>query len=325
MLVVSILLPASGAASRSSVLLVVVDDLGWRDVGFRGSGYNTPNIDALAREGTVLTGWYVCRVCVPTRTSLVSGRYPWTNGLSAGMIVDGFPSSLPLVAPEAAGRGRPLLTLAERLRALQYSTTAAGKWDVGMERWSRTPTHRGFDNFVGFYNAGEDHFTHECGAMFGPPEFSSWMFTDLRNGTAPLAKNGTFSTTLFTQAAIDGIVGTPMSQPFFVYLAYQAVHTPLQAPADALERCLGIKNLARRTYCAMMVGVDDGVGEVMRHVQAVGRANNTITFLTTDNGGTALGAGSNTPLRYDAKVPQLYTTRCSCDQQFDRFNVLPTP
>jgi arylsulfatase A-like enzyme len=123
------------------------------------------------------------------------------------------------------------------------------------------------------------------------------MFTDLRNGTAPLSKNGTFSTTLFTQAAIDGIVGTPMSQPFFVYLAYQAVHTPLQAPADALERCAAIKNLARRTYCAMMMGVDDGVGEVMRQVQAVGRANSTITFLTTDNGGTALGAGSNTPLR----------------------------
>ena len=143
----------AGLSSRSrpppSVLLVVVDDLGWRDVGFRGSaGYQTPHIDALTRDGTVLTGWYVCRVCVPTRTALMSGRYPWTNGIAAGMIVDGFPSSLPLVAPEPAGTQRPLRTLAERLHAVGYATTAAGKWDCGMERWSRTPTRRGLERFV---------------------------------------------------------------------------------------------------------------------------------------------------------------------------------
>ena len=281
-----------------SVLLVVVDDLGWRDVGFRGSaGYHTPHIDALARDGTVLTGWYVCRVCAPTRTALMSGRYPWTNGIAAGMIVDGFPSSLPLVAPEPAGKQRPLRTLAERLHAVGYATTAAGKWDCGMERWSRTPTRRGFERFVGFYNAGEDHFTHQVGAMFGPPKFASWMYTDLRNGTQPLSKNGTFSTELFTAAAIEGIVTTPSDQPFFVYLAYQAVHTPLQAAPEAFARCAAIADTARRTYCAMMMGVDDGIGAVMAELEVVGRSNSTVTILTTDNGGTALGAGSNTPLR----------------------------
>ena len=193
--VLTLLLLAGGLSARTkpNILLVVVDDLGFGDVGFRsadsatgGTGdIITPTIDALARTGVVLSDYYVQPICSPTRTALLSGRYSYTVGAAGGVITNGRPNALPL----------NVSTIADHLRAGGWRCMAAGKWDLGMHAWKFTPTFRGFEHFVGFYDAAEDHFTHMA---------AHWL--DLRNGTAPLrTQTGTYSTHLYTAAVVDFI------------------------------------------------------------------------------------------------------------------------
>ena len=193
--VLTLLLLAGGLSARTkpNILLVVVDDLGFGDVGFRsadsatgGTGdIITPTIDALARTGVVLSDYYVQPICSPTRTALLSGRYSYTVGAAGGVITNGRPNALPL----------NVSTIADHLRAGGWRCMAAGKWDLGMLAWKFTPTFRGFEHFVGFYDAAEDHFTHMA---------AHWL--DLRNDTAPLrTQTGTYSTHLYTAAVVDFI------------------------------------------------------------------------------------------------------------------------
>ena len=188
LLLLGLVMPLS--ATRPTILLTVVDDLGFGDVGFRSSRVGTgdivtPTIDALAASGVVLGKYYVHPICSPTRTALLSGRYSYTVGAAGGVITNGRPNALPL----------NVSTLADHLRAAGWRCMAAGKWDLGMHAWSFTPTFRGFERFVGFYDAAEDHFTHEAGRAL-----------DLRNDTAPLrTEAGVYSTNLYASAVVNFI------------------------------------------------------------------------------------------------------------------------
>ena len=119
-----------------------------------GAAVRTPAIDELALAGVRLEQYYVVQLCSPTRTSLLSGRYPYNIGMNEEVIVDGHPSCMPTT----------VATLADRLSASGWATSAYGKWDAGMTSWGCTPTCRGFDHFYGFYNAFNDYFTHHVGA-----------------------------------------------------------------------------------------------------------------------------------------------------------------
>ena len=148
--------PGTPAANKPPphLVMMVIDDLGWTDVGFHGGNYPTPNIDKLAADGIKLDKYYVQQVCSPTRSALMTARYPFRTGLQhTTTLAPGSGAKLPSDTD----------TLAEVLKRAGYATHAIGKWHLGFESWAETPIGRGFDSYVGYLNGGEDYYTHELG------------------------------------------------------------------------------------------------------------------------------------------------------------------
>ena len=180
-----------------------------------------------------------------------------------------------------------------------------GKWDLGMHKWEYTPTYRGFDTFYGYYNAEEDYFTHSVGATAYPdPDHPGHLLhphgIDFRSNKDPVTnENGTYSTNLFTKAIQDAITSHDKDKkPFFVYGAYQSVHTPLQVPDRYTEgECLLISYVNRKTFCGMMQALDEGIKNITATLEANGFLDNTIIIFSTDNGGQTASGSSNWPLR----------------------------
>ena len=179
-----------------------------------------------------------------------------------------------------------------------------GKWDLGMHTWEYTPTYRGFDTFYGFYNAEEDHFTHEAASVLFPdPDSPGKMHRtrglDLRsNKEAVTTEKGTYSTNLYTRVIQDAITSyTEDQKPFFIYGAYQAPHDPLQVPEKYLENCRGIPYHKRRVFCGMMQALDEGISNITETLEAKRLIDNTVIILTTDNGGQTATGSRNWPLR----------------------------
>ena len=235
---------AAPPAKKTNVILFVIDDLGWADLAFEGfppamertagghAEFSTPHLDRLAREGVLLDRYYVNQLCSPTRTSLVSSRYAYNLGLAGGVITNGHAVALRLNES----------SIGQHFKALGHRTHAFGKWDVGMTTKYHTPTYRGFDTFVGYYNADEDYLTHHCG---GCGCAAGLDLHDDRAGSLQLLQdNSTYSTILYTKAIIDEISKAPTcpggiagTAPFFLYAAYQAVHGPLEAPQRFIDEC----------------------------------------------------------------------------------------
>ena len=279
------------AAAAPHVIMFVIDDLGWNDVSYNGAEFSTPNIDKLAESGIKLNQYYVNRVCSPTRSSLMAGRYAYNMGQDGTVITNGHPYSLPLNHT----------TLGDKMREAGYSTHAIGKWDLGYYKWAATPTYRGFDTFYGYYNADEDYFTHSCGAAYVDPKTHKHVGmkgVDFRDNKDPaLDKNGAYSTHVFTQQAEKLIVGHNTSEPFFLYMAYQAVHGPLEAPQKYIDMCSHITRSDRQIFCGMMKALDEGIGNITARLKATGMWDTTLIVFTTDNGGQNHVGGNNWPLR----------------------------
>lgn len=275
-------------AARPNIVLILADDLGTNDVGWVNKNnvndIRTPNLDSLAAQGVKLTSLYVQHVCGPSRAALMTGRYPAHLGLQHANIV----------AEQENGVPKNESTIASELQALGYTTYGVGKWHLGS--WSREliPTKRGFDNWYGFLLGAEDHFNHEavCGHGRG---------LDLWDNERPdTTQRGVYSTHLFTGKAVQFIkrhAEEKRGVPFFMYLAYSAVHTPLQAPDEAVARFSGVQNPKRRKYAAMLSLLDEGVGTVSTALQETRLAENTVLIFFSDNGGQVEEGASNWPLR----------------------------
>ena len=271
---------ADGAAAKPNILMIVIDDLGWNDTSYKGSDIPTPTIDKFASEGIRLQQYYVQRVCSPTRSAIMAGRYPYHMGLARAVISNGHPFGMPLNQT----------TIADELKKGGYATHAVGKWDLGMHKWEYTPTYRGFDSFYGYYDAAEDYFTHRAGAK---------KAIDFRNDTKPVTdKDGFYSTNLFTEA-VEQIIKKHDSNegPFFIYTAYQSVHAPLEAPQKYLDQCQSIPYENRRTFCGMLRAADEGIANITTLLQEMNLLDDTIIIFTTDNGGQTKQGSSNWPLR----------------------------
>ena len=267
-------------AAKPNILMFVIDDLGWNDTSYQGSEIKTPAIDKFANEGIRLQQYYVQRVCSPTRSAIMAGRYPYHMGLAHKVIGDGHPFGMPLNQT----------TIANELKKGGYSTHAVGKWDLGMHKWEYTPTYRGFDSFYGYYNAAEDYYEHTVGR---------WI--DFRNNTKPVTdQNGTYSTFLFTKA-VEQIIAKHDSDkgPFFIYAAYQSVHTPLEAPENYINDpvCRSIPYSNRSVHCGMLRAADEGIANITMKLQKMNILDDTIIIFTTDNGGQPAFGSSNWPLR----------------------------
>jgi arylsulfatase A-like enzyme len=269
---------AAAAAAAPHIVLIVADDLGYADVGcFGASNVLTPHIDALHARGRRLENYYGQPVCSPSRAAIHTGRLPLAYGLQT-YVID----------PTGVDYGLDLneTTLPQLLRdRAGYATHAVGKWHQGEARWEQTPTFRGYDSFHGFYSGGQDYFTHEADGGFD-------MHVDAGRecGAAcsliDWSSNGTYSTHLFTQAAVDVIRAHPPTQPLFLYLAYQAVHSPDQVPESYIRPYnASIADPKRRVFAGMLSALDEGVGNVTAALDAAGLAASTLVLFVADNGG----------------------------------------
>lgn len=171
-----------------------------------------------------------------------------------------------------------------------------------MHKWEYTPTYRGFDTFYGYYNADEDYYTHSCGDRYRDNTTHRLVQAhgiDLRNNTDPVTdRNGYYSTNLFTESIQTTIVNhDPNKGPFFIYGAFQSVHTPLEVPDSYLAKCSSIPFANRKTFCGMMQALDEGINNITTMLDDKGYLDNTIIIFTTDNGGQTAWGSSNWPLR----------------------------
>jgi arylsulfatase A-like enzyme len=260
-----------------NVVLIVADDLGIGDVGaYGGEEIPTPSIDGLAREGVRFSQGYVSApVCAPTRAGLLTGRDHNRFG---------HPRAGTYVEEMAWGTGLPLseVLLSERLRKHGYATGVVGKWHLGSQAKFR-PLARGFDSFFGFLTGAHQAFDWGNG-LWGP------VFRD-----ADPAEGEGFLTAAITREAVD-FIERHRDVPFFLYVAYDAVHAPLEAPTEAEARFAHIPNLPRRTLAAMLHVMDEGVGEISAALESAGLSDDTLLIFLSDNGAN-LSHSSNGKLR----------------------------
>ncbi|RWC26039.1 arylsulfatase [Mesorhizobium sp.] len=255
--------PAAAQPSQPNIVYVVVDDMGFADVGFNGSDIKTPNLDKLAQEGAHFDQFYALPMCTPTRAALMTGRYPLRYGLQTGVI------------PAAGTYGLPVdeYLLPQALKDAGYKTTMVGKWHLGHAKPEFWPRQRGFDYFYGALVGEIDHFKH-----------SSHGVKDWYRNNKPLNETG-FDNTLFGNEAARVVEGHDGKKPLFLYLAFTAPHTPFQAPREYLDRFKGIADENRRKYAAMISVVDDGVGKLVAALEKKGMRDNTLIVFQSDNGG----------------------------------------
>jgi arylsulfatase A-like enzyme len=268
---------------RPNVLLIVADDLGYGELGcYGGKTVPTPNIDALAKGGVRFTAGYVsCPVCSPTRAGLLTGRYQQRFGHEFN------PAAL---ARAGAVFGLPLgeTTMAERFRKAGYRTGMVGKWHLG-DTPAHHPLSRGFEEYFGFLGGAHAYFPPREGAP-------ARRRAPILRGTEAVEEKE-YLTTAFTREAV-AYIRRHAKEPFFLYLTYNAVHNPLEATAEHLERFRGVSDLKRRKFAAMLAALDDGVGSVLGALREAGIEDDTLVFFLSDNGGPTLATtSSNGPLR----------------------------
>jgi len=268
--------PGSPPGRKPNIVLIVADDLGYANMGSQGlKDIPTPHIDSLAKNGVRFTNAYVsCPVCSPTRAGLMTGRYQQRFGHEFN----------PGPAEQADGNfGLPLseVTLADRLKTLGYSTGAVGKWHLGY-RPEFHPQKRGFDEFFGFLGGAHPYFT----AGSGNP---------ILRGVEPVEEKE-YLTEAFAREA-GSFLDRRKNSPFFLYLAFNAVHAPMQAPERQLARFATLADPQRRTYAGMLGALDDAVGLVLAKLRQAGLEQNTLILFVSDNGGpTRVTTSRNDPL-----------------------------
>ncbi|WP_372806488.1 sulfatase-like hydrolase/transferase [Pontiella sp.] len=286
------LMGLSCAAARSPNLIVIMaDDLGYADVGFNGcKDIPTPNIDRIAQSGVHCTSGYVTySVCGPSRAGFITGRYGQRFGFERN----------PQYRPDDPNMGLPKEehTFGEVLRPVGYVSGIVGKWHLGAHD-SNHPLNRGFDFFYGHLGGGHRYLPEELvikdsgGAKNESQSYQTWI---LRNHEAvPPTK---YLTEEFSDAAVE-FVSENKDQPFFLFLSYNAPHTPLQATEKYLSRFKQINDGKRRTYAAMVSAVDDGVGLLLDRLAELKLEENTLVFFLSDNGGPSnKNASNNAPLK----------------------------
>ena len=254
---------AGQATQQPNIVVILADDLGNADLGYRGSGIKTPNIDALAASGVRAESFYGMPVCTPARAALMTGRYPMRYGLQTLVI---FPS-------HSYGLPTEERTLPQALKDAGYRTAMAGKWHLGHADEKYWPQNRGFDHFYGNLVGEVDYFSKERGGLI------DWQ----RNGQF-LNEDGYF-TTLIGDEAVRLIDSHDATKPLFLYVASLAPHAPYQAPQAYIDRYKSVADEKRRTYAAMITALDEQVGRILAALETRNMRDNTLIVFSSDNGG----------------------------------------
>ena len=267
-------LAGAKASAKPNILIILADDLGFADMGAHGcADIPTPHLDSIARDGVRCTQGYVSApVCSPSRAGLMTGRYQERFGHEFN-------------PGDQKGWGLPLTetTFAQRLKAAGYATGIVGKWHLGHNPKYR-PTDRGFDEYYGTPANPHSHFHPNL--------------VDTRLSPEPkiVAGDGFYTTDAYGRRAVE-FVREHQGAPFFLYLAFNAAHTPLEAPQKYLDRFPAIADARRRTYAAMLSALDDAVGGVLAELRAAKIEERTFIFFLSDNGAPGNNGGSNLPSR----------------------------
>jgi arylsulfatase A-like enzyme len=260
------------AEAKPNIVFLLIDDLGYADCGFNGGKeIATPQIDKLARGGTILTSHYVQPVCSPTRAALMTGRYATHTGVYT------------VVRPHAKW-GLPLAerTLANALKEAGYATAIVGKWHLGEFDPAYLPTSRGFDHHYGHYFGALDYFTHLRDGEL-----------DWYRDRMPLKEEG-YSTNLLGREACRVIEKHDQTKPLFLYVPFNGVHSPFESPAEYLKPYNGLQG-NRRTLAGMLAAVDEAIGQIAAALDKAGMRENTLIVFSSDNGGPR--PGDNLPLK----------------------------
>jgi arylsulfatase A len=290
-------LPASGPAERPNIVLILVDDMGWKDGGCFGSKfYRTPQIDALAAAGMRFTTAYAaCAVCSPTRAALMTGKYPARLHLTDWIPGEGAPKNSRFRVPDWQEH-LPLeeTTLATALKKLRYTTAHIGKWHLGGGEY--LPQHQGFE-------------TNIAGGATGHPASYFWPYGATNNphrvpGLAQRGgEEGEYLTDQLTDEALSFIEAN-RAKPFYLNFCHYAVHAPLmgkQEFIDAAADRAGADGQSNAVYAAMIASVDESVGRIVSKLEELRLADHTLVIFTSDNGGAVHfgqpAATSNSPLR----------------------------
>ncbi len=312
---------------KPNILIILADDLGYGDLGFQGcQDIPTSNLDALARSGVRCTSGYVSGpYCSPTRAGLLTGRYQQRFGhefnpdtvrrnASQGNATDPNPPG----ADRGIGQnenGLPVseTTIADRLKAAGYATGIVGKWHLGTSPKFH-PQQRGFDEFFGFLGGAHIYLPGLPNILFpgltnaaGAPADSARTAGNRSQQGAPIYRGSErveeqeYLTDAFAREAVS-FIERHEKEPFFLYLAFNAVHTPMHATDKRLDKFVAIADPMRRTYCAMTLALDEAVGRVLDKLRRADLEQDTLIFFCSDNGGptitmAALNGSRNTPLR----------------------------
>ncbi len=284
---------AAPPGRRPNIVLIVADDLGYAELGCQGAtDVRTPHIDSIAHHGIrFISGYVTAPVCSPSRAGLLTGRYQQRFGHELNAI--GPQNRLPHVGLPTSEK-----TIADDFRAAGYATGIVGKWHLGGTE-PYHPERRGFGEFFGFLHEG--HFYVEgrhngVVSRLRPDEPPYDDQNPVLRGTQPVGDFG-YLTGAFTREAV-AFIDRHRDRPFFLYLPYNAVHSPMQATEADLGRFPEIKDRKRRIFAAMLGALDEGVGAVLGKLREAGLTEDTLIVFLSDNGGpTAELTSSNAPLR----------------------------
>lgn len=260
---------------KPNIVYILADDMGYADAGFNGcKQIQTPNLDRLAKAGTVLTSFYGQPLCSPTRAALMTGRYAVHTGVYS------------VVRPHAKW-GLPLAerTLAQALKEAGYETAISGKWHLGEFQPSYLPTQRGFDHQYGLWFGNIDYFTHLRDGEL-----------DWHRDDQPCKDEG-YSTHLIAKEGCRLISTRNVDKPLFLYLPFNAVHTPHQVP-ESYKVPYAALAARRKTYAGMLAAMDEAIGQVVAALETQKMLANTLIIFSSDNGGPSPGSVTdNGPLR----------------------------
>jgi arylsulfatase A-like enzyme len=270
------------AVNKPNMIVILADDAGYGDFGFMGSkDFLTPNIDQLASDGVQFSNAYVTAcMCAPSRAGLITGKYQ--QGL-------GFHLNLPHNYDHSFGLKTSQRTIADHMKNLGYKTAAFGKWHLGHEKRFH-PNQRGFEYFYGFAAGHRAYFPLE------EQEKNEVAYRLEENGTIIEESDSFYMTDQLTDATINYIEKNK-AEPFFIYLAFSAVHYPMHAKPEDLKVFEHIKDPNRRILAAMTKSMDDGVGRLRNKLKDLKLDQNTVLWFLNDNGGAYNNFSFNGALR----------------------------
>jgi len=281
--------PAATSKAKPNFIIVMADDMGYGDAGCYGGRIKTPHLDRLAAEGLKFTDFHSSgSVCSPTRAGLMTGRYQQRAGVPGVINAD------PKKASHHLGLHATEVTFPKLLKKAGYTSAIFGKWHLGYTK-QYNPMHHGFDRFRGYVSGNVDYISH----------YDRMGVYDWWDGLKQIKEAG-YVTELITKHSVKFIeaskskTGRGGGRPFCLYVAHEAVHTPLQAPGDPPQRGPGRSakrpaRSAKETYALMMKSMDDGLGEIVATLKRLGLDKNTLILFFSDNGPARFG--SSGPLR----------------------------